>query len=89
MTELEVTDPNWGPLEMHLPPEKCGDWMWMSRVRTGRRVIEQYKHRETRSYVCLDHNGKAWRLRRTWPAGRERYVRANAAAEIAAASAGW
>lgn len=53
-------EPNWGPLEKVLPPEECGGWMWMSRSVHDGRVIEAYKHSDTRGYVHLDQDGQAW-----------------------------
>jgi hypothetical protein len=53
--------PNWGPLEAVLGPEP-GPWMWMGRVRRGDRVIEQYKHKDTRSYLNLDQDAQAWKI---------------------------
>lgn len=60
---MRTVDPNWAPLEKRLPLDDCGDWMWMSRVVRGSRVIEQYKHSTTRGYLNLDQDGNAWRIR--------------------------
>jgi hypothetical protein len=58
------SEPNWEPLESKLRPEAMGDWMWMCRVQTKDGVlIEQYKHRDTRRYVNLDQEGRAWIIR--------------------------
>jgi hypothetical protein len=54
--------PDWKPLEAVVPADKLHDWMWMCRVRHGGRVIEQYKHADTRRYLNLDQQGGAWRI---------------------------
>lgn len=89
--DVEFTcDPNWEPLLQYLTREQCGDWFWMCRENIGRgRIIQHYKHRQTKQYVCLDAKGRAWRMRRTWFRGRVQWVRAKATERIAAASAGW
>lgn len=65
MTEQPMySEPNWTLLEAKLPVEAMADWMWMCRVQTEAGVvIEQYKHRETRQYVNLDQDGRAWVIR--------------------------
>lgn len=63
MTATEHGPPNWRPLEAAIPLDDCPAWMWMSRVHHDDRVIEQYKHRETRRYLNLDQDGQAWRIR--------------------------
>ncbi|XTZ13835.1 hypothetical protein ACQSSU_20270 [Micromonospora echinospora] len=57
--------PDWGPLESTVTVADIGNWMWMGRLTRGSRVIEQYKHWETRRYVNLDQDGNAWRVRYT------------------------
>lgn len=52
----------WRPLESRLPADRWTDWMWMGSVEHGGRRIEQYKHHETRAYLNLDHDGRAWRV---------------------------
>lgn len=59
---FEYEHPNWLPLEARLRVDDCGAWMWMSRVRHGDRVIEQYKHVATRRYLNLDQDGEAWKF---------------------------
>ncbi len=60
-------DPNWKPLESVLPLDECGNWMWMSFQRHGDRIIEAYKHHDTRGYLHLDQGGQAWRFEPTGP----------------------
>lgn len=64
--EKDITNewdtPNWAPLESRLPLSDCPDWMWMNRTRHGDRVIEAYKHQNTRGYLHLDQFGGAWRF---------------------------
>lgn len=56
----EAANPDWAPLEVVIPEESLGDWMWMGRIRDGDVVIEQYKHCDTRQYLNLDHTHRAW-----------------------------
>lgn len=53
----EHTDPNWEPILAQLPESEVGNWMWMTRAVLGDQVIEQYKHRDTRRYLNIDHSG--------------------------------
>jgi hypothetical protein len=52
--------PDWRPL-LELAPDEVPDFMWMFRdfLEDGS-VIEAYKHRETRQYLHLDSNGRAY-----------------------------
>ena len=52
--------PEWRPLERLLPEAYWGDFMWMHTERYGEVRIEFYKHRITRRYLCLDHDGRAY-----------------------------
>lgn len=56
----EFVEPNWEPLEHHVPETMWGEFMWMYRVRPEGKGIEAYKHILTRQYFHLDHNGRAW-----------------------------
>lgn len=58
--DVEFVGPNWEPLLSVLPEAAMGDWMWMSRLTVDGKVIEQYKHSDTRRYVNLDHAGQAF-----------------------------
>lgn len=65
-----VIDENWLPLRAALSPDRLaelGEWMWMSWSRHGDRVIEAYKHSETRGYLNLDQDGQAWQIGRVGP----------------------
>ncbi|MFY1686429.1 hypothetical protein [Plantactinospora sp. WMMB782] len=55
-----MNEPNWKPLEKVLPLDQCADWMWMYARTDGDRVIQHYKHRDTRGYLYLDQDGQAW-----------------------------
>jgi hypothetical protein len=59
---MDQTTPNWAPLEVVIPADGLGEWMWMGRVAHGDVVIEQYKHVDTRRYLCLDQTNRAWRV---------------------------
>lgn len=62
-TGLDQSTPDWAPLEAALPTtDAVGDFMWMGRAQLGGQTIEQYKHRDTRRYVHLDHKGGAWHV---------------------------
>jgi hypothetical protein len=56
----EVDQPDWEPLERAVPAHLWGEFMWMYRIRPEGRGIEAYKHRQTRRYLHLDHDGRAW-----------------------------
>lgn len=61
-----MSEPNWEPLRKVFSPDECDAWMWMDTRYEGDRIIEQYKHRNTRRYLNLDQHGQAW----TWQTGR-------------------
>ncbi len=48
--------PEWGPLEAALPPEKRVDYMYMGNAGP----IVLYKHRWTRRYLNLGADGKTF-----------------------------
>jgi hypothetical protein len=52
--------PNWDPL-LELAPDHIDDFMWMFEVQleSGLR-LHAYKHRETRKYLHLDTEGRAF-----------------------------
>jgi len=55
---IEVGEPDWRPLERALPPEFCGDFMFMGKAGD----IVLYKHRLTRRYLNIDAvTGKFYR----------------------------
>ncbi|GAA2347244.1 hypothetical protein [Dactylosporangium salmoneum] len=60
-TPVEVLA-RWRPLELRLPADRWGDWMWMGTVEHDGLRIEQYKHHDTRGYLNLDADGNAWRV---------------------------
>ena len=47
---IEVSEPNWTPLERLLSQTECASFMFMGSVGT----IMLYKHRETRRYLNID-----------------------------------
>jgi len=51
---IERSPPNWAPLERHLKPLECAEFMWMYR-QGG---LDHYKHIETRRYLRLDSGGR-------------------------------
>jgi hypothetical protein len=50
--------PNWAPLEKWLGPadRRLNDWMWMYH-KDG---LEYYKHIDTRKYLSIDAQGRAF-----------------------------
>jgi hypothetical protein len=58
-------EPNWAPL-LALAPGEVGDFMWMFAVEleSGLR-LHAYKHIETRRYLHLDEEGRAFAY--IWP----------------------
>lgn len=57
--QVEFAGPNWAPILACLPERELDNWMWMSRVHVDGRVIEQYKHQDTRRYLNIDTDGQA------------------------------
>lgn len=60
MTTMECDKPNWTPLEKTGGPELCGEFMWMGRS-VSRRRIEFFKHIRTRRYLLLDSQCRCYR----------------------------
>lgn len=56
-----MPEQSWGPAEQ-CAPELLNDLMLMSAVEHEGRVIQQYKHRDTRRYLNLDGSGQAWEI---------------------------
>ena len=56
---ISFDTPNWKPLEMFIPKEKLGEFMWMGTV-SGK--IETYKNCNTGHYVNIDSNGKFFKF---------------------------
>jgi hypothetical protein len=52
---------SWGPAE-RLVPELLTVLMHMGPVEYSGRVIQQYKHADTRRYINLDASGQAWQI---------------------------
>ncbi len=61
--DLQCEVPDWGPL-VDLAPDHVGDFMWMFEVelRGGDR-LHAYKHRDTRRYLHLTSDGRAFAYR--------------------------
>lgn len=53
---IGLSPPNWAPLERHLRPPECAEFMWMYR-HSG---LDHYKHIETRKYLRLDGEGRCF-----------------------------
>ena len=49
---VDITEPNWSPLEQRIG-NRCAQFMWMY-ARDG---VEFYKHIATRRYLCLNSQG--------------------------------
>ena len=47
---IEVGPPDWRPLENAIPPEYCGEFMYMGHAGS----IVLYKHQLTRRYLNID-----------------------------------
>lgn len=60
--ELAADAPHWGPLRALLPADQLDGWMWMARSFYNGVTVEHYKHRETRGYLNLSADGRAWRV---------------------------
>lgn len=63
MNTYDYENPDFGPLHSVLPSAMRDGWMWMNRSTIRGRTVEHYKHRITRSYLNLDHEGTAWQGR--------------------------
>jgi hypothetical protein len=56
-------DPNWEPL-LRLAPEHVDDFMWMFEVKLDDGTwVHAYKHCETRRYLHLGEDGRAFYYR--------------------------
>jgi hypothetical protein len=57
---VQYESPQWQPL-LDLAPDQIDDFMWMHEIEleSGLRV-HAYKHRETRRYLHLDIDGRAF-----------------------------
>ena len=59
-TTENFTEPNWQPL-LELAPEHIDDFMWMGEIELESGLkLHGYKHRETREYLHLDTEGRAF-----------------------------
>ena len=56
-----MPEQSWGPAEQWVP-ELLNDLMLMGAVEHEGRVIQQYKHCDTRRYLNLDGAGQAWEV---------------------------
>jgi len=54
--QMEFEPANWKPLEIQIG-QRCAEFMWMWR-QNG---LEYYKHVDTRRYLILDAEGRAYR----------------------------
>jgi hypothetical protein len=55
-----IDELNWKPL-LDLAPEDIGDFMWMFEFDLNEWTpLQAYKHRGTRRYIYLDHDGRAF-----------------------------
>lgn len=53
---IAPSPPKWAPLERHLMPPECAEFMWMYR-QAG---LDHYKHIESRRYLRLDGGGRCF-----------------------------
>lgn len=76
--------PEWQPLLDAVGDDVAGDFMWMFAVELADgRMLQAYKHVETRRYVHLDGRGRAFAY-----ASPDRYRAVPVATALAAALAG-
>lgn len=53
---------HWASLETLFSTRSCADFMYMFSTQHNGVVIYNYKHRMTRKYLNLDHDGRAYRF---------------------------
>lgn len=56
-----MSEQSWAPAEQQVP-DLLEDLMHMGVCPQNGRVIQLYKHRDTRRYINLDSTGQAWQL---------------------------
>jgi hypothetical protein len=70
---VQYDEPCWEPLEVAVGEELMEWFMWMFEVQTTEhRRFQAYKHRATRRYLHVDHQGCAYAFRGERN-GRDRY----------------
>ena len=58
---VQYDEPVWEPLERAVGEDLAGWFMWMFEVQTtDYRRFQAYKHRSTRQYLNVDHQGNAY-----------------------------
>jgi hypothetical protein len=58
---VQYDEPVWEPLERAIGEDLAGWFMWMFEVQTtDYRRFQAYKHRATRQYLNVDHQGNAY-----------------------------
>jgi len=58
---VQYDEPVWEPLERAVGEDLAGWFMWMFEVQTtDYRRFQAYKHRATRQYLNVDHQGNAY-----------------------------
>lgn len=67
--DLRVRDPEWQPLLDAVGERLTCGFMWMAAIELPVGTLHAYKHRETRCYLHLTEDGRAFE----WT-GCERYV---------------
>lgn len=84
--KFESEHTRWTPLERALRPLGAdpGDWMYMGTAeRTDIGDVLMYKHINSRHYLCLDRNGRAYS---TYHDGAGYYARLNTLAAVLTAA---
>jgi hypothetical protein len=86
---VQFEEPRWEPLERFVGDELMWAFMWMFEVQTTEyRRFQAYKHKYTRRYLHLDHQGDAYAFRGEHR-GRDRYVRVPLADALEEALCSW
>jgi hypothetical protein len=86
---VQYDEPCWEPLELAVGEELMEWFMWMFEVQTTEhRRFQAYKHRATRRYLHVDHQGCAYAFRGERN-GRDRYEQIPLADAIELALCSW
>src|SRR6266496_1339412 len=86
---VQFEEPRWEPLERAVGEELMETFMWMFEVQTTEhRRFQAYKHRYTRRYLHVDHQGNAYDFVSEHD-GRDRYRQVPLADAIELALRSW
>lgn len=86
---VQYEEPVWEPLERAVGEDLMFAFMWMFEVQTTEhRRFQAYKHRYTRRYLHVDHEGDAYAFRGERD-GRDRYQQVPLADALDDALSSW